>query len=296
MSGETRTRTRASNLQCPSSPSMKLPIRAVMLASLIGLLAACNSNPSQPSPSTPTPAGSPPPPVSGSSGGSGQAQAPAGSPSSGSPATGSQPASGQTGDAGATQGTTNTGGEPSSAGGAGAQAESAGATTPGGSGSAPTGGGTSSSGSGARTQAERAEDWDRAFEVSLGEFDKRLEGEQAALEKAGGNTGRSSDGSGADGDGRGSGGTSGNGVNTAGMPAELPVDENGEAGSTETTSTGGGGFGQSGPRFPAPEGVPVGHDDDVVARQLREAAEREPDPELRAKLWEEYRKYKSRKG
>ena len=33
-------------------------------------------------------------------------------------------------------------------------------------------------------------------------------------------------------------------------------------------------------------------DDDIVARQLREAAEKEKDPELRKKLWEEYRKYK----
>jgi hypothetical protein len=30
----------------------------------------------------------------------------------------------------------------------------------------------------------------------------------------------------------------------------------------------------------------------VVARQLREAAEKEPDPVLQKKLWEEYRKYK----
>lgn len=33
-------------------------------------------------------------------------------------------------------------------------------------------------------------------------------------------------------------------------------------------------------------------DDDVVARQLREAAEKETDPVLKEKLWEEYRKYK----
>ena len=33
-------------------------------------------------------------------------------------------------------------------------------------------------------------------------------------------------------------------------------------------------------------------DDDIVARQLREAAEQETDPELRARLWEEYRHYK----
>ena len=33
-------------------------------------------------------------------------------------------------------------------------------------------------------------------------------------------------------------------------------------------------------------------DDDIVARQLREAAEGETDPELRKKLWEEYEQYK----
>ncbi len=41
-----------------------------------------------------------------------------------------------------------------------------------------------------------------------------------------------------------------------------------------------------------PEDIPDGADDDIVARQLREAAEKEQDPELREKLWKEYRKYK----
>ncbi|WHI50643.1 hypothetical protein P3339_19760 [Microbulbifer sp. MLAF003] len=41
-----------------------------------------------------------------------------------------------------------------------------------------------------------------------------------------------------------------------------------------------------------PADIPSGTDDDVVARQIREAATRETDPELREKLWEEYRKYK----
>ena len=41
-----------------------------------------------------------------------------------------------------------------------------------------------------------------------------------------------------------------------------------------------------------PDDIPDGDDDDVVARQLREAAEKETSPELKAKLWEEYRKYK----
>lgn len=35
-----------------------------------------------------------------------------------------------------------------------------------------------------------------------------------------------------------------------------------------------------------------GHDDDIVARQLREAAEKETDPELKEKLWKEYEDYK----
>ena len=43
---------------------------------------------------------------------------------------------------------------------------------------------------------------------------------------------------------------------------------------------------------PAPDDVSSGQDDDIVARQLREAAENETDPELREKLWDEYRDYK----
>ena len=35
-----------------------------------------------------------------------------------------------------------------------------------------------------------------------------------------------------------------------------------------------------------------GQDDDIVARKLREAAEKETDPELKAKLWKEYEAYK----
>ena len=41
-----------------------------------------------------------------------------------------------------------------------------------------------------------------------------------------------------------------------------------------------------------PEDVAVLVDDDIIARQLREAAIAEEDPALRERLWEEYRKYK----
>lgn len=43
--------------------------------------------------------------------------------------------------------------------------------------------------------------------------------------------------------------------------------------------------------YPVPEDIPEGRDDDVVARQIREAAMNEPDPELREALWDEYRRY-----
>ena len=75
----------------------------------------------------------------------------------------------------------------------------------------------------------------------------------------------------------------------------------------EGAATGGGGAGESGPEMGeggdsaggegddrVPPDVGDGSDDDIVARQLREAAEKETDPELREKLWEEYRRYKQK--
>lgn len=49
------------------------------------------------------------------------------------------------------------------------------------------------------------------------------------------------------------------------------------------------------PRPPLPQtpDTPDARDDDVVARQLREAAMAETDPELREALWEELERYKS---
>ena len=42
-----------------------------------------------------------------------------------------------------------------------------------------------------------------------------------------------------------------------------------------------------------PPDIPDGRDDDIVARQLREAASKETDAVLKEKLWEEYRRYKA---
>jgi hypothetical protein len=56
--------------------------------------------------------------------------------------------------------------------------------------------------------------------------------------------------------------------------------------------SGGGDIPRDAAKYPPPKDIPNGNDDDVVARQLREAAMREPDPAVREKLWDEYRKYK----
>jgi hypothetical protein len=45
-----------------------------------------------------------------------------------------------------------------------------------------------------------------------------------------------------------------------------------------------------------PPNLPDPADDDVVARQLREAAEKEADPAIRARLWEEYLEYRRSTG
>ena len=56
--------------------------------------------------------------------------------------------------------------------------------------------------------------------------------------------------------------------------------------------SGGGAIPDNPAKYPPPGDIPDGDDDDVVARQLREAAMREPDPAVRERLWDEYRKYK----
>jgi hypothetical protein len=44
---------------------------------------------------------------------------------------------------------------------------------------------------------------------------------------------------------------------------------------------------------PPAEDIPDPQGDDIVAQQLREAATAEADPELQAKLWEEYKRYRA---
>ena len=148
----------------------------------------------------------------------------------------------------------------------------------------------------------------------LGDFDELLLREQERVraqapmgEAAGGGEGSGSGngagGSGEAGEGEGADGEGG-GRDGAGEASGERGGAEGASGQTRTTAGGGdagGGMGgrQSGQgssgggrRGGVPLDIPDGDDDDVVARQLREAAEKETSPELKEKLWEEYRRYK----
>ncbi len=48
----------------------------------------------------------------------------------------------------------------------------------------------------------------------------------------------------------------------------------------------------SAPNGKAPDDIPPAENDDIIAKQFRQAAVEETDPEAQAKLWNEYRRYK----
>ena len=70
-----------------------------------------------------------------------------------------------------------------------------------------------------------------------------------------------------------------------GPPTEQGDDDDAVASSDRSKGEGQGPTGDRGSRYSK-------EDDDIVARQLREAAENETDPELKEKLWKEYEEYK----
>jgi len=163
-----------------------------------------------------------------------------------------------------------------------------------------------------RTAEEQVAALDEMLIAGLGEYDERLLREQERIKAA---TPNDHSGSGGEGDGMGAGmGGAGGGADGSGdgdasgntngeADGQSGSNSGGAAGSTDKTGTTGGqpeggpvdsseGSGDTGSDSKQPEDVGDGSDDDVVARQLREAAEKETDPELKAKLWEEYRRYK----
>jgi hypothetical protein len=75
--------------------------------------------------------------------------------------------------------------------------------------------------------------------------------------------------------------------------------DSGQSGDAKSEGTEKGGEQKTGSAMPqggggasASNAIPSGVDDDIIARRLRKAAEAETDPELKEKLWKEYRDYK----
>jgi hypothetical protein len=150
-------------------------------------------------------------------------------------------------------------------------------------------------GSGGMTAAERRAALDARLEAGYAVFDGVILSERERAQGQANEAGAAVMGTGGDsGDGDASdGGGVESGQGGATVIASAP--NNSSGGGYLPAGTAGGREGefssQNQPSFPPPADIPSGDDDDVVARQLREAALHEPDPELREKLWNEYRKY-----
>lgn len=151
-----------------------------------------------------------------------------------------------------------------------------------------------------RNGAERTSILDAELEAGLGEFDQLLLREQERVRAsaprsasdsaaAGGAAGSASGTAGSAGDGSLAGVAGSASAGSSGDPSQQGQDA---AAGPPGAGQGGKGAGPHSGAQGQPPGIPDGSDDDVVARQLREAAEQETDPELRRKLWEEYRNYK----
>ena len=166
--------------------------------------------------------------------------------------------------------------------------------------------------SGARSNEEIIGDFDAELDASIAVFDGMILEERAKAEAIEASLGGGDEG----GEQGGGGGTGGegdlfeDGDIYEGVPGygEFPSDEEGSEGeeqqaggestaSADGSDSEGGGDSPSGPettrRGGIPEDIEGGSDDDIVARQIREAALKEKDPVLREKLWDEYRKYKN---
>jgi hypothetical protein len=166
------------------------------------------------------------------------------------------------------------------------------------------------------TPEEHREALDGRLQAALGEFDDMLLEKQEALEEkqredpapsrqgamaqgGGGAAGSESRAGGGAGGPQGEQGRGDEaGMQGGGQTGDASTGGSRDAGGLENAEASAGGVqgeaSQGDPRVP--KDVGDGRDDDVVARQLREAAMKEEDPELREKLWDEYREYKKSVG
>jgi len=158
------------------------------------------------------------------------------------------------------------------------------------------------------TDAEKTATMVGQFNDSLGEFDEKLLREQDRVKAQKPRVESAGSGAGAGGQSGGeTGGESGegeDGESGAESGAESETGEQNENGQedqrrnesdagSDQSSSGARGSSTRGSQSNIPDDIPDGSDDDVIARQLREAAEKEKDPELQKKLWEEYKRYKN---
>ena len=127
---------------------------------------------------------------------------------------------------------------------------------------------------------ERAERLGKELDKSIGGFDEVLMEEQEEISSVGRNT---------EGFGEGVVGDGGIslGQQSDGSTGGITVANNGALPQSPTSN-----MSDEQIRERTPEDIPVMVDDDIIARQLREAALTEEDPALRERLWEEYRKYR----
>jgi hypothetical protein len=136
----------------------------------------------------------------------------------------------------------------------------------------------------AESDAERAERLGRELEESIGGFDEVLSEEQREVASVGRNT-----------EGFGGSGGSGGGAAGISLGEQEPGAMSGSVGVVNQPSQQRespiAGMSEEDIRERTPDDIPITVDDDIIARQLREAALAEDDPELRERLWEEYRKY-----
>jgi hypothetical protein len=138
---------------------------------------------------------------------------------------------------------------------------------------------------------ERAEELGKELDKSIGDFDESIGEEQREIASTTRNT---------EGFDTGSGGSRGGSISLGEQAAGAMSGGSGGGGSGagsdapgEAGSVGGlDGLDQQEIARRTPDDIEAIIDDDIVAKQLREAALAEEDPELRERLWEEYRKYK----
>ena len=153
------------------------------------------------------------------------------------------------------------------------------------------------------TSEERRKDLDNELDSSLSEFDALILREQEILEQrreaeaaagGGGGAGTAEAGGGEAGDEGAEGGDETEAASQARGTGGSPDDPSGEEVGEEEGARPEGSEAETGEvsNGRIPPDVGDGSDDDIVAGQLREAAMKEEDPELREKLWDEYRAYK----